>query len=343
MFCLWDHLKTVNKPILLYGMGNGADLILNHLEDLNIKVSGVFASNGFSKNKIFRGFRVTDYSAAKNTFGSMIVLVAFGTGRKDVIENILKIATEQEVYIPDVPVYGNNIFDLNFAVNNAEKIRKVYSLLADRKSKEVFSKIISFKLGGNPEDLISAESNYNDDFKILSLKSDASFLDLGAFNGDTVLDFANRVKNYSKIIAVEPDPKTFKKLTENTKNFKNVDYINKGIWESGGEIPFLVGGGRNTSAKTGNIKIPVINVDAILEGKKIDFIKMDVEGSEGKAIAGAKSTIKNFKPKMQIACYHRSEDIFDIPLKVFEIRSDYKLYIRHQPCFPAWDTNFFFV
>ena len=69
---------------------------------------------------------------------------------------------------------------------------------------------------------------------------------------------------------------------------------------------------------------------------------MDVEGSESAAIFGGKNTIKN-KPKMQIACYHRSEDLFKIPIQVLKIRSDYKIYMRRQRALPAWDINYIFV
>ena len=49
------------------------------------------------------------------------------------------------------------------------------------------------------------------------------------------------------------------------------------------------------------------------------------------------------KPKMLIAAYHRSEDLFALPQLVFSIRSDYQLYLRHHRQLPAWDVNFYFV
>ena len=70
---------------------------------------------------------------------------------------------------------------------------------------------------------------------------------------------------------------------------------------------------------------------------------MDLEGGEMAAIVGAKETILAHKPKLQIACYHRTEDYFALPLKVAEIRDDYRLYMRHFKGLPAWDTNFYFI
>ena len=101
---LWNYLKTVSKPIFLYGTGNGADKILDELIRLNISVSGVFASDGFVRSRTFRGFPVQSYSAVKQQFGDIIVLVAFGSYLTDVIDNIKRIASENELYAPDVPV-----------------------------------------------------------------------------------------------------------------------------------------------------------------------------------------------------------------------------------------------
>ena len=108
---LWQYLKTAQKPIVLYGMGNGADKIIAVLNDFGIEFQGVFASDGFVRNRSFRGFDVISYSKAKADFKDFIVLVAFGSKRPEVVENVEKIAAEQELYIVDVPVYGDTVFD----------------------------------------------------------------------------------------------------------------------------------------------------------------------------------------------------------------------------------------
>ena len=58
---------------------------------------------------------------------------------------------------------------------------------------------------------------------------------------------------------------------------------------------------------------------------------------------GGENTIKRDKPKMLISAYHKSDDYFAIPLKVYEFNPEYKIYMRHYPYVPAWDTSFYFV
>ena len=86
-----------------------------------------------------------------------------------------------------------------------------------------------------------------------------------------------------------------------------------------------------------------MSVDSIVGNNGASYIKFDVEGNEALAIEGTAQTIKAFKPKMCIAAYHRFDDILTIPERVLAINPDYKLYIRHFPYIPAWDTNYYFI
>lgn len=341
---LWERLKTADKKILLYGTGNGADKIIDELNRLNIPVSGVFASDGFVRKRTFRGFPVMSYSQAKELFVNFIVLVSFGSSRSEVISNIMEIAKEQELYSVDVPVYGDNIFNGDFYQKHRNEIDIVRSHLADEKSVNVFDNIINFKLTGNVNLLLDCQTSKTEAYKnILSLSDDEIYMDLGAFNGDTIEEFLSFVNSYNKIYAVEPDKKNFQKLTKNTSEIDKIKYINSCVSDEYGEILFSSDGGRNSNATENGTLVKCETVDNILSGEKVTYIKFDVEGLEEKAIEGAKNSIAKFKPKMMISCYHRSEDIFALPLKVFSIRNDYKLYIRHYPYIPAWDTQFYFI
>ena len=100
-------------------------------------------------------------------------------------------------------------------------------------------------------------------------------------------------------------------------------------------------GGRNSVLGDGKDKIEALTVDSL--NLNPTYIKMDVEGQEVAAINGAKQTILSHKPKMLISAYHRTDDLITIPKAVFDIRDDYKIYIRHFSYLPAWDTNFYFI
>ncbi|WP_396144334.1 FkbM family methyltransferase [Flavobacterium sp.] len=91
----------------------------------------------------------------------------------------------------------------------------------------------------------------------------------------------------SKIIAFEPDSKIYKILESNIKsfNFTNVELVNKGLWNATKTLFFksegadggLVADIDNTTESTESIN--VVSLKPYLQ-KPIDFLKLDIEGSE---------------------------------------------------------------
>lgn len=340
---LWTYLKETKKPIVLYGMGNGADKIISVLDRYDIKISGVFASDGFVRRKIFHGFLVTDYQTAKDTFGDMVVLLCFGTALPDVIANIRRIAAEQELYAPDVAVYGDVLFNMEYALVNRTRLEGVYNLLADDTSKKVFENAVMYKLTGKINYLFDCETpNIEIYDNILKFDSDEIYFDLGAYRGDTVAEFLSVVSDYKKIVAVEPDAKTYNKLCISTQNIKNITNINACVSDIDGKAAFNMQGSRGASIGGGST-INSVTIDTLACDCIPTYIKMDIEGAEAAAIKGGAAAIGKHKPKMQIAAYHRSEDLTVIPEAVLKIQPDYKIYLRHFPSLPCWDMSYYFV
>lgn len=341
---LWQYLKTADKPIVLYGMGNGADKIINVLEQKGIPFKGVFASDGFVRNKTFHGFKISSYKDLREEFSDMIVLLCFGSERPEVLENIKRIAHEQELYAPEVPVIGGGLFDEEYYSSHENEFKEIYNFLADEQSQKTFLDIIKYKLSGKIDYLFDCEVSKDEPYKtFLRLNENETFMDLGAYTGDTVSDFLKRVSSYNKIIAVEPDRKSFRKLKANTENISCIRIENVAVSKECGILPFSMKGGRNSSAFRGETLVEFKNIDSLSQDEGITYIKMDLEGEEENAILGGKDTILKYKPKMLVSAYHRTDDFLKLPKAVLNIRDDYKIYLRHFKSLPAWDTNYYFI
>ena len=338
---LYQKLKEDNKPIYLYGMGNGAEKILDTLDAHSLCASGVFVSDGFVRDKTFRGFKIMSYADACRECADFTVLVAFGTQLPEVIDNVKRIASERTLFAPDTAVFGDGILDIDYCVKNREKLEKVYSLLADEVSKHTFESIVKYKITGDINYLFECETKPESAYcDVLRLSEKENYLDLGAYRGDTVEEFLK----YSdgSIIALEPDKKTFTKLVKNVGD--KAKCINAAISDKTGKGSFDMQSGRGSHLVSGGENsIDTMSIDDICEGFDVTYIKMDVEGAEERAISGAVKTLQTKKPKLNIAAYHRAFDIVDIPLSVLDINPDYKLYLRHFPYLPAWDTNYYFI
>ena len=349
---LWTYLQNTDKKILMYGMGNGADKILDECERYGIEICDFFASDGFVRGHFFHGKRVLSYSEACELYGreNMIVLLSFASSLPDVLENIYKIADECELYAPDVPVCGNNLFNFEFYEQNKEKIDIVRSCLCDETSKEIFDSVVNYKLSGDVKLLRDSYCDFSEVYGLLGAESFESIADLGAYNGDTLREIAPFSQSLKKAVAFEPDRRNHKKLTEYAERedkFK-ITSLKLAAWKRKALLHFDGSGNRNSTLMTEGglavskpqkiVEVEADSLDNVLCGENVDYIKYDVEGAEREAIAGSLETIERCSPALMISLYHRSEDIFELPLLIHKRFPDYKLYIRRRRYIPAWDT-----
>ncbi len=344
---VWEYLKRSQKPIILYGMGNGADKVLKVFAQKKIPCSGVMASDDFVRGQQYQNFTVQPLRYFENLYGNdFIIAITFGTQIPQVIEHIRKLSRNHHVLVPNVPVYGEGIFDDSFISENREKIELAYTLLADERSREVYCRALQFYYSGNLDNLFQTFDSKDEVFQdILLLSSHENYMDLGAYRGDTIEELIRYTGGYEKIIAVEPDPKTYRKLCGYIADKENITVYQKLIWKKGKRsLLFADNGGRNStvSGKEG-ICTGSITIDELGKDTAISYIKMDVEGAEKEALAGGIQTISHHMPKLNIAVYHRFEDIFEIPLMVHAMNQKYCFYLRHHPYIPMWDMNLYCI
>ena len=183
---LWQTLKTASdggRPILLYGMGNGADKILTVCEAHGIPVADFFASDGFVRGHSFHGKVVLSFSQACEKYGAenMIVLLSFASSRPEVLETIERVAATCELYVPDVPVCGTELFNAEFCETHLDEITAARSLFADEESRRVYDGIIEYKLTGRMDLLRATESEPAEAYQnILRAERFQTAADLGA-------------------------------------------------------------------------------------------------------------------------------------------------------------------
>ena len=341
---VWTMLAKTDRPIIIYGTGNGADKIMNEFQRLDINVCGFMASDGFVRDRSFRGYRVMSLSQIEQQFPDPVIIIAFGSQRAEVIQNILDISKKHTVICADVPVYGENIFNREFYEKYTDDIRKAYSILSDDISKHTFESIINFKLSGRLEYLTECFCQKNEVFSnILRLGKNESYLDLGAYRGDTIAEFLNYTGgSYSDITALEPDRKTYKKLREYADGMYNTQLFNMGIWSEDCDLQFNNSLGRGSSIRADGVQtLAVTRTDTLYKRRHLTYLKADVEGAEEQMIKGSINTLKRDKPKLNIALYHRSEDIFKLPLMIKDIQPEYNIFIRQHPHIPSWDLNLY--
>jgi FkbM family methyltransferase len=385
---LWHYLKTASdggRPILLYGMGNGADKIITVCDAYGIPVSDVFASDGFVRGHSFHGKVVLSFTQACEKYGvsNMIVLLSFASSRPEVLETIRRVANTCELYIPDVPVCGTDLFNAEFYESHRNEIAAARALFADEESRRVYDGLIRYKLTGRMDILRGTESSPDEAFRhILRADRFVTAADLGAYNGDSIRDLRQYAPNLRSVIAMEPDRRNFRKLTEYATALREagdtltVHAVQAGAWSHTATLTFHGSGNRNAGlAESTPIEgqpspdgatapilpstadnpyfgktnlVPVTSLDTVVEeiytnSTHIDYIKYDVEGAETEALLGSREVILRDFPALLVSAYHRSADLFRLPLLVRKLNPAYKLYLRRMAGVPAWDINLYAV
>ena len=240
--------------------------------------------------------------------------------------------TAPELFSPHMFYDGwlDDLFD------NREHYRALCFQLADNRSRQVLDAVMQFRLSADPVRLVPVleEGPYYRGLYhpngVFELGKSEIYVDAGAYDGDSVRRFIERVDGrYKRILAFEPDPKSFERLKQNFAHEPRVETFNSGLYRHKAVLRF-----RNDSTRgaiftdEGESSIEVIGLDEALRGAPVSYIKMNIEGAEIDALHGAHATIQRWTPKLAISVYHRSSDLWRIPQLVRQFSSTYDLYLR---------------
>lgn len=210
------------------------------------------------------------------------------------------------------------------------------------------------------DEIYHFKERYNMDRRIV-------LLDGGSYNGDTIVSASNTARLSEKFqiayaYAFEPDPSNYHQLQRNLRDLSfPVETFNCGLDDHDGKEEFCWEGVRTKINTDGGIygegnaaggrMLSVRNAGLFLDDLKNagvakpgysssekdkmsnrplpNFIKLDIEGREREVILSMSGFIREYHPDLAVSIYHRPEDLWDLPLMIYSICSDYKIYIRH--------------
>lgn len=169
--------------------------------------------------------------------------------------------------------------------------------------------------------------------------------------GDTVIDCGAHVGVFTKyalqhgagrVVAVEPDLRNIACLESNLAQEiaeGRVVVVKGGVWNKETRLPLFVKDQnslapsfviepRDASSLEGTPVFPLDGIVNQLKLLRVDFIKMDIEGAEREALAGARTTMTKFKPRMAISAYHLPDDPTVIPGTALDAQPGYQIHAK---------------
>jgi FkbM family methyltransferase len=237
----------------------------------------------------------------------------------------------------------------------ADDLRRAFELLADSASRTEFVAQVRARLllGFDERPQPVAEARRSEEYFPADLyrpRADEVFVDCGAFDGDTVRRFlAQREGRFGEIHALEPDPSTFERLRASLAALEpaiagRIRLHRLAAHSERGQLSFEADGSVAAGAAPGAAtRVDCAPLDEILaEARPPTLVKMDLEGGEPEALAGAARTVAAHAPVLAVTVYHRQDHLWSLPLLVHRIRPDYRFFLRaHAEA--CWDATMYAV
>ncbi len=240
-------------------------------------------------------------------------------------------------------------------IQNFEAFLQLESLFDDEFSKLTLYSILLYRLTLNREYLWPITKAPHSEYfysGMFSVQQDDTFVDIGAYTGDTLSLFnlatEGKFKHY---YGFEPDPGTFQKLSaypeRHSKVAHKITLEQKAVAEQSKIIEFYSDWGAGSRIKqndeSGDLYGTLVQAEAVrlddyfAEKPPVTMIKFDVEGAEMDGLRGGQTLFKTQKPKLAVCAYHLPTDILEITQFIHALDAGYQLAIRHHHE-SHWDT-----
>ncbi len=329
-----------NAKVCIWGAANAGISILELLQNIrkDVEISCFIDSGKTGEVYGYKIYKPENIDNIRNQFDFVIV------------------STRSDCTIIDAFLY---YYDLNFVriSKNAlkrlqflpSKYNKVLDILESKEDKLLFRNLIEARITDNTEKIqnyVLKKHNLTKDRK-RTIKHYTSYINYdaievilegGMFNGLNTIIFKKLFKNLKKIYAFELiyDDVKNKTIAHIIDSMMELEIVKYAMWDKQEQLEFIENvnapyssgvtptWNRNNSER--KILVDAISIDEFVESRsleKVDFIKMDIEGAELKALKGGSNSLVKFRPQLAISIYHSNNDMLDIPLYLNDLLKDY--------------------
>ena len=151
----------------------------------------------------------------------------------------------------------------------------------------------------------------------VSPRSGDIVLDVGAYIGWYAIQAARAVGPLGKVLALEPDTSNRRQLERNLSlnGISNCTVVSKAAWSSVEEIGWhadSVPVWRRPDRLELMSSVPGVTIDSLVADLRlpaINWIKMDIEGTELEALRGAEDVLRRFHPSLFIEIHETLGDL----------------------------------
>lgn len=233
-------------------------------------------------------------------------------------------------------------------LSNRDRVEEVFGLISDYKSALSYCEMLRMRLDNTEwcrDEVFDADIYFSlPEFRKSFNNADEVFIDAGAHVGtDTERFVWLKVGVFKKIYCFEPSSRVYGALCNRVERLKGefavddgaIECVQAGLFENSGLLAFdnrsanaHLGGSFCSKSNNGDENLNVVALDDFLHDIVPTFLKADIEGAELSMLKGARQVISEYKPKIAMSVYHSPQDLFELPLYIKELNSEYSFAFR---------------
>jgi FkbM family methyltransferase len=343
---MFDELAgRLADSIVVFGLGEVGRKTLAGLRRIGIEPKAVSDNNPNLWGRTFEGHEVTPPMDAARRFGAKAVFVVTIYNGSSARRQLKELGCSAVSPFAFLYWKYSNVFLPHASLDSpheiyaqAGRVRSALALWSDDTSRHEYLAQLRWRLfldsDGLPPPLDSRQIYFPLD--LLSLLPQEVYVDCGAFDGTTLKTFTEERNSRSgdQIIAFEPDPVNFRRLQQYVSTLhpdvqNQIRTYQLAVGKESGFIDFQITGTAGShAAQGGSERVKCAALDTILRDTPPTYIKMDIEGAELDALAGAQHIIRRADAVWAICLYHRQDHLWNIPLFISSLSHGYNFFLR---------------
>lgn len=303
-----------------------------------------FIADKNSTEKEMFGYPVISYKELMKADKECDVMILSARHYDSIYSELLEVGVDPKRILPYTcldtrihPNYSNSRYT-EWLQTNTDRLNMITTMMEDELSKKHLKQAL---IGAENISLAewldvgryseTEDPDYFNDYDFLKLSDHECYLDVGAYDGDSVRLFLNAVKNeYESIVAVEPDKDNYVALIHNCKEIRNIHCYNKGLGEKKGRavISQSINGNISATVLAENGDLEIVPIDSL--DFKFTIIKISLHGTQLKReiLMGGKDHIKREKPIIIVQIGNYTDEIMEIPEIIRSINPMYRFHFR---------------
>jgi len=338
----FDQLAApCSDSIVLFGAGHLGKYIASGLAKAGVSIRAFADNNPKLWGTEVRGFPVLKPEDAVQQFGANAAFVVTiyhgsaarkqlrGLGCRIVVSFVPLCWKFGEIFIPE------SCLDYPHLIRDREDdIRRCFGIFADELSRREFVEQLKFRYWLD-FDSMSPSRLPQETYFLVPTRDDEVFADCGALDGDSIRAFIDHSGgHFEHVVGFEPDPNSNKLLSDSMAKLpepmrSHATAFPYAVGSRNEMVRFNVTSSAASKITTGGTaEVECRKLDDVPWPKTPTYIKMDIEGAEPEALAGARTLLASKLPVLAICVYHRSQHLWEIPSYIQSISDQYDIFLR---------------